>query len=111
MVLRERRSKIGCFDPRAGAFREFALPAADRMPVGIAVGGDGNLWFTEKQGNRIGRITAGRNDHGVCSADRQAGPDGIVLGPDGNIWFSEGEADRIARGSPLTAASPNSARA
>jgi virginiamycin B lyase len=37
-------SKIGCFDPAAGTFREFALPAAGSVPVGIAVGGDGNLF-------------------------------------------------------------------
>ena len=28
----------------------------DGGPTGIAAGGDGNLWFTERFGNKIGRI-------------------------------------------------------
>jgi virginiamycin B lyase len=31
--------------------------APERGPYGIAAGPDGNLWFTENSGNRIGRIT------------------------------------------------------
>jgi len=31
------------------------LPAAGSTPIGIAVGVDGNLWFAEKTGNRIGQ--------------------------------------------------------
>jgi hypothetical protein len=29
-------------------------------PTGIAAGPDGNMWFTERETNRIGRITTGR---------------------------------------------------
>ena len=28
-------------------------------PIGIAAGPDGNMWFTELGGNRIGRIVTG----------------------------------------------------
>ena len=36
---------------------EFATPSANSFPDGITVGADGNLWFTERSGNNIGRIT------------------------------------------------------
>ena len=36
-------AKIGCFDPRNATFREFPLPAEGATPIGIALGGDGNL--------------------------------------------------------------------
>jgi hypothetical protein len=38
---------------------EFALPSVDRYLNGIAAGPDGNLWFTELQGNKIGRLELG----------------------------------------------------
>jgi virginiamycin B lyase len=63
-----------------------ATPGAD---LGyIAVGRDGNLWFTEHDANQFGRITpAGKitefpfEDIGV--------PNGIVAGPDGRLWICE----------------------
>ena len=59
------------------------------QPQGIAVGPDGNLWFTEPAGHRIGRITpAGVVTEFPLSAD--ATPVGITVGPDGNLWFTEG---------------------
>jgi streptogramin lyase len=36
---------------------EFAIRTASCYPEGIAAGPDGNLWFTESQGNKIGRIS------------------------------------------------------
>ena len=73
-------------------------PAA---PVGIAAGPDGNLWFTELSGNRIGRITPSgavtEFSNGITAG---SAPDGIVAGPDGNLWFTEFASpagDRIGR--------------
>src|SRR4051812_36530243 len=40
-----------------GAIKEYAIPTADSNPQRIATGPDGNLWFTEAAGNKIGRIT------------------------------------------------------
>ena len=70
------------------------------MPVGIAAGADGNLWFTEKQANRVGRITVDGAITEFALPTAKASPDGIALGPDGNIWFSESDIDRIARVTP-----------
>jgi virginiamycin B lyase len=64
--------------------------ANNSSPSGIALGPDGNLWFTEQSGDRIGRITP----RGVLT-EYSAGitpfsnPTAIAAGPDGNLWFTE----------------------
>src|SRR5262245_24265924 len=41
----------------AKRIKEFPVPTPGSLPHGIAVGPDGNLWFTERAGDKIGRIT------------------------------------------------------
>ena len=36
---------------------EFSLSTVNSEPLGITSGSDGNLWFIESNGNKIGRIT------------------------------------------------------
>ena len=47
-------------DPTAlalsGKIREFAVPTANSGPLDITAGPDGNLWFTEGFGNKIGQL-------------------------------------------------------
>lgn len=40
-----------------GEITEYAIPTANAQPAGIVTGPDGNIWFSEYQGNKIGRIT------------------------------------------------------
>ena len=51
-------AEIGRITP-AGQITEFSLPTADSAPFGIAAGPDGNLWFTELGGDKIGQVGAG----------------------------------------------------
>ena len=68
-------------------------------PNGIVAGPDGNLWFTEFLGKRVGRITpAGvvtEFSAGFTPAD--GFPTSIAAGPDGNLWFTEPYGNRIGR--------------
>src|SRR6516164_7664211 len=70
--------------------------SSNSFPEGIAAGPDGNLWFAEESGNRIGRITPGgvvtEFGTGITSG---SGLGGIAAGPDGNLWFTEAGGDRI----------------
>ena len=63
-------------------------------------GPDGNLWFTESLGNRIGRITTA----GVMTEFPRhrpgSRPSGIVAGPDGNLWFTEQAQESAASPRP-----------
>lgn len=36
---------------------EYTIPTLASTPTGITAGPDGNLWFTESAGNKIGKIT------------------------------------------------------
>jgi len=36
---------------------EFPIPTPSANPFGITVGADGNLWFAELAGQKLGRIT------------------------------------------------------
>ena len=79
-------------------------------PVGITSGPDGNLWFTEHDGNRIGRITpAGRVTEFSAGISPKSGPAGITAGPDGNLWFAEADGNRIGRITPAGAVTEFSA--
>ena len=74
------------------------LPAG---PAEIAAGPDGNLWFTETDGDAIGRITpSGVVTEFLEGISENSGPLGITAGPDGNLWFTEYDAGRIGRITP-----------
>jgi streptogramin lyase len=67
----------------------------------ITTGPDGNLWFTEDVGNRIGRITPlGVITEFSAGITERATPEGITVGPDGNLWFTEYVSSRIGRITP-----------
>ncbi len=65
-------------------------------PLGIAVGPDGALWFTNTDDNSIGRITTGginTNYTGIGIDD----PTAITTGPDGALWFTNAGNNSIGR--------------
>jgi streptogramin lyase len=64
----------------------------------ITAGPDGDLWFTEYGGNRIGKITTGGTvTEYTTGLSSNADPDGITAGPDGNLWFTEYAGNRIGK--------------
>jgi len=71
---------------RAQTISEFPIPTASSVPVDIASGPDGNLWFTESYlGKNIGRITPS----GAVTEFPVGGAQGaIAAGPDGALWFT-----------------------
>src|SRR5207253_2121647 len=73
---------------------EFALPVAGSQPRGIALGSDGNLWFTESRTSGtatgyIGRITPAGAITEFAVPHAWSRPFLITSGPDGNMWFSD----------------------
>ena len=66
----------------------------------LVSGADGNLWFTEYDGNKIGRITPDGKITEYAIPTYQGLPDSIAAGPDNNIWFTEdrGKIGRIGTG-------------
>ncbi len=68
---------------------EFPIPTVSSNATGIAAGPNGNLWFTESNGEKIGRISPSGTitEFPVPTAYNQ--PDGITAGPGGTLWFTE----------------------
>jgi virginiamycin B lyase len=81
---------------------EFPVPTAASRPYTIVAGPDGNLWFTESDGNRIGRITPSGVITEFPFVAAGSGPYGICVGRDGNLWFTERFANQIGRLNPTT---------
>src|SRR5450759_911128 len=81
---------------RDSAITEYSTPSGGN-PLGIASGADGNLWFTETAGNRIGSMTPAGAATEYSIATAGSFPNGIAGGPDGNVWFTEANANKIGR--------------
>lgn len=76
---------------------EFPILTPFALPNEIAAGPDGNLWFTERTGGIVGRITPDGVVTEFPIADPDPRPEGIAAGPDGNLWVALRNANAIAR--------------
>ncbi len=84
---------------------EFSLPASDNgsaghpsaSPGSITVGPDGNLWFTEFLGHKIGRIDTNGTITEFPLPMILEEPYRIFTGPDDNLWFTEANTYKIGR--------------
>src|SRR5579875_3716270 len=77
----------------------FPIPTAAAVPVAIAVGSDGAIWFTEAPDpgtSKIGRVTT-TGAFTEYSTGLTAGslPVGITPGPNGTLFFTEFLGNRI----------------
>ena len=82
-------SAIGRITP-SGTISVFPTTTASSSPMDVAVGSDGNIWFTENAANQIGKMST----EGVMLAEYPVKTKGayisaITSGPDGNLWFLE----------------------
>jgi uncharacterized repeat protein (TIGR01451 family) len=85
----------------AVTINEFPIPTFLSEPSGIVSGPDGNLWFTELDGNKIGEInpiTHAINEFPIPTVN--GAPSYIAAGPDGNLWFTELEGNKIGEINP-----------
>ncbi len=81
----------------------YTIPTNNSQPDNIVRGPDGNLWFTELTGNKIGRITPGGTITEFVLTNcgtNGCGPKDITVGPDGNLWFTEANGGKIGKITP-----------
>jgi streptogramin lyase len=82
-----------------GDIVEFPIPTPNSGPGAITAGPDGNLWFLEYNGDKIGRITpSGQLTEFKLSPN--SGPFRITVGPDGNVWFTARFGNYLGRITP-----------
>lgn len=68
---------------------EYPIPTPTSVPIGVAAGPDGNVWFTESNRyvEQVGRITpAGLVTEFHMNSNVM--PQLITSGADGNLWFT-----------------------
>ena len=66
-----------------------AVQTVSASAMTITAGPDGNLWFTESSGNKIGRITTTGTITEFAIPTAKSLPVSITSSPDGNLWFTE----------------------
>jgi streptogramin lyase/N-acetylneuraminic acid mutarotase len=88
---------------------EVGIPTHGSAPFEITARPDGNLWFTEEAGERIGELDP--TTHAVINEyplpTTTGDPFGITSGPNGNLWFAESNRfgnSKIAEINPDTGA-------
>ncbi len=81
----------------AATITEFAIPTPNSRPTDITAGPDGALWFTERDANKIGRITTAGAITEFAIPTAGSSPMGITAGPDGALWFTEFNGSKIGR--------------
>lgn len=86
--------------PSTVSLRDFLIPTPNSRPVAIVRGSDGNFWFTEEQGNKIGRMTPQGAITEFTIPTSKSIPGGLTRGADGNLWFYENKGDKIGRITP-----------
>ncbi|HEY1977719.1 MAG TPA: hypothetical protein VGG89_14300 [Candidatus Baltobacteraceae bacterium] len=81
--------------PAGSALNTFTIPTSASHPEFIALGADSAMWFTEANGNNIGRVTSDGTFTEIPVPTASSEPIGIAKGPDGNMWFTEKSGDKI----------------
>ena len=80
----------GAMGPPESAVVTFPVPTDGVNPWAVALGSDGNVWFTENViDGKVGRITPAGAITEFSTGRRGSIPFGITSGPDGNLWFTE----------------------
>ena len=91
-------NRVGRISNDGQILAEYFIPTFVSAPRDIAVGPDGNMWFTEGGKNKIGFINAtnGAIQEFVLPT-AGSGPTGIAKGPDDAMWFALLAANKIGR--------------
>jgi virginiamycin B lyase len=80
-------------------FVEYPMQAPQDMPIGIAAGADGTVWFSIGGADAIGRVRDGRLER-LPKPGKSIEPVGIAVAPDGSAWYTDIAAHAVSRMTP-----------
>ncbi len=80
-----------------GGIVQFGGLTGSSAPFDVAVGQNGQIFFTEKSAGKIGRMTLTGAVSEFSIPTAASAPTGIVAGPDGSVWFSESGRAKVGR--------------
>lgn len=83
-------NSVWSFNIHTHHFTRYELKTQYGFPFGIALDNQGNVWFTEFFGNKIGEITTNgtMTEIPIPLQNKYLEPSGITVGPQGRIWFT-----------------------
>jgi virginiamycin B lyase len=97
-------SADGKFEERARVLSKATRPNPSNLggawPHGIVA--DGEVWFTELEADKIGKLGRDGKVIEYPTPSRECGPSSIIVGPDKKIWFIEMSACKIGQLDPAT---------
>jgi streptogramin lyase len=85
----------------------FAIPTINSQPTGVAIGSDGNVYFTEygSSTSKVGVLTPQTGN--IEELTIQGGDlTAIIESPDGQVWFTETNNNTLGSIAPATAQFP-----
>ena len=80
-------------------FEEIRLPNRTDIPVAIAAGPDGTVWFTLESSDTIGRLRNGQIER-IRKGAQSIEPLGLAVDVEGRAWYTEAPKQSISRVSP-----------
>ena len=83
--------------------KEFAIPTENAKPVDIAVDGQGLIWFSETEANKIARFNATSGEFSEYPVEPRNGPLGVAVDRYNFVWFTIPDANKIIRLDPRSA--------
>jgi virginiamycin B lyase len=69
-----------------GTTSSFDIPTQGSSPGDVAVDANGDVWFLEFRGNKVGRFSKGRFEE-YAVGETNAGLTGLATAADGSVWF------------------------
>lgn len=86
-----------------GAFTEYLAPHPQSDLMSPAIDAQGNIWFGEMGGNRLGRLDPATHTITEWTPPQgQSGIMGIQVDKQGDVWYAELNASHIGRFTPRT---------
>ncbi|HEY4388407.1 MAG TPA: hypothetical protein VGN34_28480 [Ktedonobacteraceae bacterium] len=91
-----RTAILGKFSFADGTLiQEYQEPAGYSSPLFVAVGPDGNVWFTQPSTDAIGEFNPVTASFSKYAVTKGSGPYDLIVDKNGNLWFSEFTGNRI----------------
>jgi virginiamycin B lyase len=80
-------------------FVEYPMQGPHDMPIAIAAGPDGTIWFSLDGADAIGRVRDGRLER-LTKPGKTLEPLGLAVAPDGSVWYTDIAAHAVSRMAP-----------
>ncbi len=89
--------KIDKLSPSGTVTNEYSVASG---PIDIAVGQEGDIWFTNGYASKIGKVIPGSGEVKEYSLKSAPQPWGLTVGPEGDLWYTGSTGSTIGNFNP-----------